>query len=61
VLESRYFLESLAQVEPLGLVAPVQWIRDEAVEGTRAVTAMGRALLHPDAVTLHIATAGTKV
>ncbi|TDO68139.1 zeta toxin [Kribbella sp. VKM Ac-2571] len=59
VLESRYFLESVAQVEPLGLVAPVQWIRDEAVEGVRAVTAMGRPRVHPDAVTLHIAKAGT--
>lgn len=59
VLESRYFLESVAQVEPLGLVAPVQWIRDEAVEGVRAVTAMARPRVHADAVTLHIAKAGT--
>ncbi|MEV5964785.1 zeta toxin family protein [Kribbella sp. NPDC051952] len=60
VLESRYYLEALAQIEPLGLVAPVQWIRDEAVESVRTVTAMGRTRVHPDAVTLHIATAGTK-
>ncbi|GAA3142042.1 hypothetical protein JOF29_000893 [Kribbella aluminosa] len=59
VLESRYFLEAVAQIEPLGLVAPVQWIRDEAVEGTRAVNAMGRSRVHPDALTLHRAKAGT--
>ncbi|WP_327637779.1 zeta toxin family protein [Kribbella sp. NBC_00482] len=59
VLESRYFLESVAQIEPLGLAAPVQWIRGESVEGGKTVTAMARLRLHPDAVTLHIAKAGT--
>ncbi|MGZ0151044.1 zeta toxin family protein [Kribbella sp. WER1] len=59
VVESRYFLETASQVARIGLAAPVQWIRDESVEGGKAVTAMARPRLHPDAVTLHIATAGT--
>ncbi|WP_427888872.1 zeta toxin family protein [Kribbella sp. GL6] len=59
VVESRYFLETVSQVARIGLAAPVQWIRDESVEGGKAVTAMARPRLHPDAVTLHIATAGT--
>ena len=45
----------------IGLAAPVQWIRDESLEGAKTVTAMARPRLHPDAVTLHIATAGTQL
>jgi UDP-N-acetylglucosamine kinase len=57
--ESRHFLESTSYVGRIGLAAPVQWIRDESVDEARAVTALARPRLHPDAVTLHIATAGT--
>jgi hypothetical protein len=60
VVESRNFLETASQVARIGLAAPVQWIRDESVEGGKTVTAMARSRLHPDAVTLHIATAGTQ-
>ena len=58
VLESRLFLADVSVIERLGLTAPVQWIRDEAVDGAKAVTALARPRLHADAVTLHIATAG---
>jgi len=61
VLESRHFLEDVSHVGPIGLAAPVQWIRDESLEGARAVMALARPRLHPDAVTLHIATAGTAI
>jgi UDP-N-acetylglucosamine kinase len=60
VVESRNFLEAASQVARIGLAAPVQWIRDESVDGGKTVTAMARSRLHPDAVTLHIATAGTQ-
>jgi UDP-N-acetylglucosamine kinase len=60
VVESRNFLETASQAARIGLAAPVQWIRDESVEGGKMVTAMARPRLHPDAVTLHIATAGTQ-
>lgn len=59
VVESRHFLDVVSEVGQIGLAAPVQWIRDESVEGARTVTALARPRLHPDAVTLHIATAGT--
>ncbi|MGW6199312.1 zeta toxin family protein [Kribbella sp. NPDC055110] len=59
VVESRNFLEIASQVGRIGLAAHVQWIRDESVEGDKVVTAMARPRLHPDAVTMHIATAGT--
>ncbi len=61
VLESRNFLETASVVGRIGLAAPVQWIRDESLEGAKTVTAMARPRLHPDAVTLHIATAGTQL
>jgi UDP-N-acetylglucosamine kinase len=58
VLESRLFLEAVAIFERRGRSAPIPWIREEATDGARAVTALARPHLHPDAVTLHIATAG---
>ncbi|MEV8372768.1 zeta toxin family protein [Kribbella sp. NPDC056861] len=58
VLESRLFLEAVATFERRGRSAPIPWIREEATDGARAVTALARPQLHPDAVTLHIATAG---
>jgi hypothetical protein len=61
VVESRHFLETASQVGRIGLAAPVQWIRDESLDGAKTVTAMARPRLHPDAVTLHIATAGTQL
>jgi hypothetical protein len=60
VVESRNFLDIASLVGRIGLAAHVQWIRDESLDGAKAVTAMARPRLHPDAVTLHIATAGTK-
>jgi hypothetical protein len=60
VVESRNFLDTASQVARIGLAAHVQWIRDESVEGGKTVTALARPRLHPDAVTLHIATAGTQ-
>ncbi|WBQ06480.1 zeta toxin family protein [Kribbella sp. CA-293567] len=59
VPESRHFLDVASEVGRIGLAAPVQWVRDESVGQARAVTALARRRLHPDAVTLHIATAGT--
>jgi UDP-N-acetylglucosamine kinase len=61
VLESRLFLEDLSQLERTGLGAPIQWVRDEVVGGAKAIMALARPRLHPDAITLHIATAGTAV
>ena len=61
VMESRNFLDTASQVGRIGLAAPVQWIRDESLDGARTVTAMARPRLHPAAVTLHIATAGTQL
>jgi UDP-N-acetylglucosamine kinase len=58
VLESRLFLEAVSALERTALAAPVPWIRREAVDGVKAVTALAGPWLHPDAVTLHIATAG---
>ncbi|MEV6415175.1 zeta toxin family protein [Kribbella sp. NPDC051718] len=58
VLESRLFLEAVATFEHRGRSAPVPEIRQQTVEAARAVTALARPLLHPDAVTLQIATAG---
>jgi hypothetical protein len=58
VLESRLFLEAVSALERTALAAPVPWIRREAVDGVKAVTALAGPRLHPDAVTLHIATAG---
>jgi UDP-N-acetylglucosamine kinase len=59
VVESRHFLETASQVGRIGLAAPVQWIRDESLDGAKTVIAIARPRLHADAVTLHIATAGT--
>jgi UDP-N-acetylglucosamine kinase len=59
VLESRHFLETASQVGRIGLRAPADWILDESVRGSETARAMARPQLHPDAVTLHIATAGT--
>jgi len=61
VVESRNFLDTASVVGRIGLAAPVQWIRDESLDGAKTVTAMARPRLHPDAVTLHIATAGTQL
>jgi UDP-N-acetylglucosamine kinase len=58
VLESRLFLEAVSALERTALAAPVPWIRREAFDGVKAVTALAAPRLHPDAVTLHIATAG---
>ena len=58
VQESRLFLDAVSAIERIGLTAPIPWIRLEAVEGARTVTALAAPRLHPDAVTLHIATAG---
>ena len=59
VAESRDFLDATSSVERFGLTAPVQWIRDESVDGARAVMALARPRLDPIAVTHHIAKAGT--
>jgi hypothetical protein len=59
VTESRDFLDATSAVERFGLTAPVQWIRDESVEGARALTPLAKPRLDPVAVTLHIAKAGT--
>jgi UDP-N-acetylglucosamine kinase len=58
VLESRLFLEAVSALERTALAAPVPWNRREAFDGVKAVTALAAPRLHPDAVTLHIATAG---
>jgi hypothetical protein len=58
VLESRLFLEAVSTFENRGRSAPIPAIRQQTVEAARAVTALARPLLHPDAVTLQIATAG---
>jgi UDP-N-acetylglucosamine kinase len=59
VVESRDFLDATSAVERFGLSAPVQWIRDEGIEGARALMALAKPRLDPVAVTLHIAKAGT--
>ena len=58
VLESRHFLEAVSALEQTALAAPVPWIRREAVDGVKTVTQLAGTRLHPDAVTMHIATAG---
>jgi hypothetical protein len=58
VVESKDFLDSRERIERIGLVAPVQWIRDESVEGSKALIALAKDWLDPVAVTLHIAKAG---
>ncbi|MDX6282156.1 MAG: hypothetical protein QOH03_3227 [Kribbellaceae bacterium] len=58
VLESRLFLDEVSTFENRGRAAPIPEIRQQTVEAARAVTALARPLLHPDAVTLQIATAG---
>jgi zeta toxin len=58
VLESRMFLEAVSTFEERGRSAPVPSIRRQTAEDARAITALARPLLHPDAVTLQIATAG---
>lgn len=58
VLESRLFLEAVSTYKDRGLSAPIPEIRHQTPEGARAVTALARPLLHADAVTLQIATAG---
>jgi UDP-N-acetylglucosamine kinase len=59
VSESRDFLDAASAVERFGLSAPVQWIRDEGVDGAKAVMALAKPRLDQLAVTLHIAKAGT--
>lgn len=59
LVESRNFLETVSEVGRIGLAAPVQWIRDESVEGERILMALAKPRLDPIAVTLHIAKAGT--
>ncbi|WP_165546358.1 zeta toxin family protein [Kribbella soli] len=59
VPESRDFLDATSAVERFGLSAPVQWIRDESVEGAKELMALAKPRLDPVAVTLHIAKAGT--
>lgn len=59
VAESRDFLDAASAIERFGLSAPVQWIRDESVDGAKALRALAKAQLDPVAVTLHIAKAGT--
>ncbi|WP_328324744.1 zeta toxin family protein [Kribbella sp. NBC_00382] len=58
VLESRLFLEAVSAYKDRGQSAPIPEIRQQTAESARAVTALARPLLHPDAVTLQIATAG---
>ncbi|QNE18018.1 hypothetical protein F1D05_09130 [Kribbella qitaiheensis] len=58
VLESRLFLEAVSALERTALAAPVAWIRREAMDGVKAINALAAHRLHPDAVTMHIATAG---
>jgi hypothetical protein len=58
VLESRLFLEAVSALERTARSAPVPWIRREAADGVKAVAALAAPRLHPDAVTLHRATAG---
>ena len=58
VAESRLFLDAVLEFQQIGLSAPIPWIRSEAIEGARTVNALAAPRLHPDAVTLHIATAG---
>ncbi|MFF0265567.1 zeta toxin family protein [Kribbella sp. NPDC004536] len=60
VVESRNFLETASELGRFGLSAPVQWIRDESLEDAKTVTAIAGPRLHPDAVTMHVATAGTR-
>jgi hypothetical protein len=59
VAESREYLDATSAVERFGLSAPVQWIRDESVEGAKALTALAKPRLDPLAITLHVAKAGT--
>ena len=59
VAESRDFLDATSSVERFGLSAPVQWIRDESVDGARVLMTLAKPRLDPVAVTLHIAKAGT--
>jgi UDP-N-acetylglucosamine kinase len=59
VTESRDYLDATSAIERFGLTAPVQWIRDESVDGARALMALAKPRLDPVAVTLHIAKAGT--
>jgi hypothetical protein len=56
--ESRKFLHAVDEFQRIGRSAPIEWIQREAAEGAKLVTSMARPFLHPDAVTMHIATAG---
>jgi hypothetical protein len=59
VIESRDFLEATGAAERFGLSAPVQWIRNESIDGAKALMALAKPQLDPLAVILHVATAGT--
>lgn len=56
--ESRQFLEAVAELRRIGRSAPIEWIRREAAEAERLARRLAAPYVHPDAVTLHIATAG---
>ncbi|WP_020391531.1 zeta toxin family protein [Kribbella catacumbae] len=56
--ESRQFLEGVAELRRIGRSAPIEWIQREAAEAERLVRKLVAPYIHPDAVTLHIATAG---
>lgn len=56
--ESRQFLEGVAELRRVGRSAPIDWIQREAAEAERLARTLAAPYVHPDAVTLHIATAG---
>ncbi|TDD13117.1 hypothetical protein E1218_34950 [Kribbella turkmenica] len=56
--ESRQFLDGIAEVRRIGRSAPIEWIQREADVGERMLRTSAAPYLHPDAVTMHIATAG---
>ncbi|WP_350281025.1 zeta toxin family protein [Kribbella sp. HUAS MG21] len=59
VPESRDFLDAASAIERFGLSAPVQWIRDESVDGAKSLRTLAKPHLDPIALTHHIAKAGT--
>ena len=47
VLECRHFLEDCSIIGRIRLSAPVQWLRDESIEGARSVMALARERFAP--------------
>ena len=56
--QSREFLQGIAELRRISRSAPIEWIADEAARGAAMLSSLAGRCLHPDAVTLQIATEG---